>query len=397
VNELLETIDIEAKFNNFQEVKLSQFTDSIRYVPLASVENLVLRSVEMIDHFDNLFFVSDLTNCLLYDENGNLKAKIGNQGRGPGEYQFVSRIGIGLNRKLYIQSLHSLLEYDLKGKFLKSYDLEGKFGAWNLQSWISFDDSLFFGQIPNFSGNEPNKALIYNSNGNKKVLFKNYFTFQPNRIEFNNFANQANIYHFDDEIHFKERVNDTLFSLSDQFKLIPLYHFYLGDYAIPYINFFQSHTQNSEFVYIDNIFETNNYIFIDLVSNSNHLKRDQPIIEDGFNRLSYTNNILAIYDKVRKELHIVDITRTDQKLLRTGLFNDIDGGPKFYPTYSINQSTLLMPIIPIKLKEHVSSIIFKSCSPKYPEKKKKLLELADKLSEFDNPVLMVIYFTKSKK
>ena len=42
------------------------------------------------------------------------------------------------------------------------------------------------------------------------------------------------------------------------------------------------------------------------------------------------------------------------------------------------------------LKSYVASDAFKSSSPKYPEKKKKLEQLANSLDENDNPVLMLV-------
>lgn len=45
-----------------------------------------------------------------------------------------------------------------------------------------------------------------------------------------------------------------------------------------------------------------------------------------------------------------------------------------------------------QLKEHVASDDFKNNSPKYPEKKKELENIANSLSEFDNPVLMFVTF-----
>ena len=43
-------------------------------------------------------------------------------------------------------------------------------------------------------------------------------------------------------------------------------------------------------------------------------------------------------------------------------------------------------------KEHITSDDFKNNIPKYPEKKRQLEELANSLSEFDNPVLMFVTF-----
>jgi hypothetical protein len=43
-----------------------------------------------------------------------------------------------------------------------------------------------------------------------------------------------------------------------------------------------------------------------------------------------------------------------------------------------------------KLKVLISSEAFKNSSPKYPEKKKELEQLANSLDENDNPILMLV-------
>ena len=54
---------------------------------------------------------------------------------------------------------------------------------------------------------------------------------------------------------------------------------------------------------------------------------------------------------------------------------------------------MVMWINAAELKTHVASDDFKNNVPKYPEKKKKLEELANSLSESDNPVLMLVTFS----
>jgi hypothetical protein len=86
----------------------------------------------------------------------------------------------------------------------------------------------------------------------------------------------------------------------------------------------------------------------------------------------------------------VEISRTDEKLLITGLFNDIDGGPKFYPKFRMGEYRFVMSIDAYDLKRYVESDSFRDAHAKYPEKKKALKELVNSLKEDSNPVLMVV-------
>ena len=76
-----------------------------------------------------------------------------------------------------------------------------------------------------------------------------------------------------------------------------------------------------------------------------------------------------------------------------GIINDIDGGTKYFSKsyFSENDNEYLIGLVhPHSLKYHVSTNEFKNSIPKYPEKKKKLITLADSLKETDNPVLMLV-------
>ena len=83
---------------------------------------------------------------------------------------------------------------------------------------------------------------------------------------------------------------------------------------------------------------------------------------------------------------------TDNRLNTTGIFNDIDCGPRFFTQVMFNDSIMLMLVKADELRDHVASDDFKNGSTKYPEKKRKLQELAESLTEYDNPVLMFVTF-----
>ena len=60
------------------------------------------------------------------------------------------------------------------------------------------------------------------------------------------------------------------------------------------------------------------------------------------------------------------------------------------PKYLFNDNLMVSGIEAFKLKAYVASDDFKNSQPKYPERKKALEELANSLSENDNPVLMLL-------
>ena len=109
-------------------------------------------------------------------------------------------------------------------------------------------------------------------------------------------------------------------------------------------------------------------------------------IEQWYN----TQNVLGLYDKANKSLSFCKPTSTDNPLFTTGIYNDIDAGPRFYPFEQINDSTMVMIVEANQLKDHVDSDDFKNTLVLYPEKKSKLKRLVDSIDEFDNPILMFV-------
>jgi hypothetical protein len=118
-----------------------------------------------------------------------------------------------------------------------------------------------------------------------------------------------------------------------------------------------------------------------------------PGIEE-ITRWHNTRIVIGIYDKITEKLVFSEPTSTDNHLFTSGLYNDIDAGPRFIPDKMINDSTMVMNIRFEYLIEHIESKDFKDNTPRYPEKKKRLESFVDSLSRtgFDNPVLMFVTF-----
>jgi hypothetical protein len=77
--------------------------------------------------------------------------------------------------------------------------------------------------------------------------------------------------------------------------------------------------------------------------------------------------------------------------------NDIDGGVDFWPVKSVNDTTLLMRILPGDLigEENLKTFVLKGAVD--PVKKKQFLAMTDRLEETDNPVLMFVRINRSRQ
>jgi hypothetical protein len=405
-NNSIPVVDIEANYDNIQKVSLSRFADNISYVPLTSEGDNLLRGVVFMEFYHDMILISDRLVCLLFSPNGKSVTRIGMRGRGPGEYPYINNIGFNPEGKIYIQSIFDLYEYNQDGTFLHKYtDLMKTGEGCPIQSWITFRDSLFLAKMPNCTGKEKISFAVFNSKGDISYSISNTTLLETKG---DNSRYTAQLYCFEDEIHYKERYNDTILSLTRHFSRRPLYYLHLGQYMPPYVNLLSGTRKvpNSNFCYIYNVYETPGYLFLEtLPFNHPYLRRPQPLNSGSFQATQdfyYSGYLLGIYNKNSKEFMFGDILKTDNPAsdqhyfyLASGISNDIDAGPRFFPYRSVNDSTMVMWLYPRELIDHIKSDYFIGTNPKDLEKKKELEVMVNKLNEFDNPVLMFVTFKNS--
>jgi len=398
-------VDIEANIGKMEVLKLSEFTNNIKYVPLESKDNLPYGYTDDLAISGNLILISDMKVCLLYNINGHFILKAGNIGRGPGEYPYITNIDLGKAGEIYLSDTEDLYEYRSDGQFINKYINSILNESFYLSNWVLIGDSLLFGHVPNSTGQEENKALLVDKFGHIKHYYENYILFERDHRISSTLEDHAHISKFKENVFYKELFNDTLFYLSDQLDLLPVYSFKLGKYkASESARKTLSFEEIFKFIYLYNVFQTENYLFLDLdVGDHFPAKRltqkKPPAALSGAQFLDRygwynTRHSLGVYDKRSGSLIFSKPTSTDNSLFTSGLYNDIDAGPRFFPQKQINDSTLVMWVNAEELKNHIASDDFKNCIPKFPEKKRKLEELANKLSIFDNPILMFVTFKK---
>lgn len=236
----LTEINIEKNVGDFEKLQLSDYIDDVQYIPL-DTDPVLLGRIYQLDFYKGMIAVRDLENCILYDMSGSFIAKIGNRGQGPGEYMYNINFRIGRNGKIYIHdSVRGILIYDLTGTFIRKFDPEintisadFSTGFTSVRSWSIYNDTLFLGQIPNRTGNEEYKAVIFDDSGKTIKTFQNRIFLNRKDLVFSQREEHVNIYQFDGKTFFKELINDTLFFINDQYLLEPAYYFNLGKYGEP--------------------------------------------------------------------------------------------------------------------------------------------------------------------
>jgi len=397
-------IDLESNIKNTKNISISKLNAELTYVPLES-ESITINTITKCDINNDLVLVSDNNRqCFLFDREGKLLTKVGQKGKGPGEYITISSVNIGFDGKIYIHSMAEIYVYALEGEFIRKFKPEVNNEQVKMSCWKQVNDTTLLGVIGNISGIEQNKAVLFGFDGKTIKYIPNYILINKKDNTTTSLESMASIYKYGNKIYYKEVMNDTLFNLADNLIFKPRLFLHLGKYKQPIskreLPLLEMIKTIDDYIFIYNIFEINDFIFLDCDFGKNSpAKMPFPVMIEETNsyREYYTQKILGVYNKSTSDIYFAKPKKEDNKLINTGLINDFDSGVNFYPQVMVNDSILAMWVHAYMIKEHVASDYFKNSTPQHPEKKQELQELADRLSIDDNPVLILMTFKNDTK
>jgi len=347
---------------NKSQVLLSEYIDSIQYIPLSF--EVPIRNILAIDFYDDLVFIgAGIEGMLIFNKDGSFYKKIGNNGRGPGEYYSINSFAIDYeNRLIYILDAGraaKVMVYKFNGDFIYEFsnlELHGVF-----QKIAFLDNKLYLFEIF-VAGSSKYNWVEIDLHGKVISIKKNYI---PNINTIATiFINP--IYKFQNGIGYWNQYNDTIFRIEDG-KSSARFFFAKGDFRLPTDNT----SKLDKYFRVSKILETDKYAWIMEINSP----AADVIILDKIKSFSKSSD----GEKIKKALH--------------GITNDLNGGLNFIPIsyfrekgdeYLIGRNDAYL------LKNHVASEEFKNFIPKYPEKKKELEQLGNSLNENDNPVLMLV-------
>ena len=339
-----------------KKITLSEIANEIIYIPLS---NEILCGEIYPELTDNLIIIKPSREGLLaFDHNGKFKSRIGQRGKGPGEYLYASKFTFdSKNKTIYILDISSkIIKYSMKGDFLQEIQLQN-LGQKFFSEIIFSKNKIYLYEGIN-QGYGKYDWILIDTLGN--LLFEKF-----NAIEefpsFHGFiGNKQETYN--NSLYYWNQINDTIFKINGK-KYEPAFLFAKGDFRFPKqkIKAF-----STEYFFPHKIFFTKDYLF--------------------FSYNYHFQNCIGIYIKSEQQLYVINKTKDTEF---PGIVNDIDGGLSFIPTsyYQNNKKEefLVGDIIPLELKAHVASQTFIESKTKYPEKKKELEKLANSLDENDNP------------
>jgi hypothetical protein len=371
------TFSIE-KLPKISDVALSELgLSDIVYIPLETTSNGLIQrefALSLSDKLlirENFFIIKQFNKILKFNIDGTFVSRIGASGRGPNEYQTCHDIEVDDNGNIYIIDgwKKKLFIFSEQGDFIKTVNFP-------LDRSISFiyDDGKFLCYSQNNLGNVENSYNLVDTSGKIIRTFPNIYPFQKHNNSAYGITSENIFYQFNDRIFKKEVYSDTIYSFENTcFK--PHMVIKAGNKLI-------TPKARTEF---DGLYLAKNYI-----SPQNLFEFGDYIYYEFQYKFDFSNT--EVYSLIGSKKTRIQFLIDPVK----GLINDFDGGPNIRPLTIKDDNTIAGLVEANQLKAHVTTKAFKNSTPKYPEKKKALENLANILKETDNPVLMLVKLNSIK-
>lgn len=353
------------------KITLSEIADDITYIPLDN--SYPLGRIYNIKFINNtIYFCSKDLGVLAFDRKEKSLWKIGSVGRGPGEYTYFSDFTVDdKTETIYILDRGQVIKvYSKLGHYLKSFSLQ-HYGE-SIDAIEFYNSKLVVTYAIQF-GNAKYEWIAFDTLGNViKKKDREIPMFSAN------FAGREAIYRFENRISYWNQYSDTIFSILPDLSEEPSLIISPGEHRIPRSKLTMEQLLHSNWMTLLSIFETSRF----------------HVVKYSYNK----SPAILLIDKHNEDPFLIEFESDGASgEYLSGIVNDLDGGPSFVPeTYfsEISREYMVGWIDPYKIKAHIASNEFKKSTPKYPEKKEELEELANSLKETDNPIIMVVRLKK---
>ncbi len=364
---------------NFGDDKLTiaDFAADIEYIPLSNKNRMgFIKALKITSRA--IYLVSDASSggegngheeLFRFDKDGKNSVQIGKIGNGPGEYLLCNNFTVDeQNERIYINGkLKTVLVFNTDGKYIRQFKFQNEDQRF-CELGILESNKLFCAE-KRLGANTHNLWTITDTLGN--IIAKKNNTTHPFDTHI---GPRGGIFRFKNTISYWVDYNDTIFQISPDLSWEPSYIITPGEHKVIYQNLpfsLDLPEKLLEFYSPHMFLETNKY----LISRYN--------FEGKFTHVFIDKNSCKTYVSYFER----------NRDVKSGIPNNFDGGMDFNPeTYFTDNGDEYLAgyIQPYELKMYVDSDDFKNSTPKYPEKKKALEQLANSLDENDNPVLMLV-------
>jgi hypothetical protein len=376
------SINYEEILGQKSRVNLSDIAGSIEYIRFETNENCLFTMKPDFFFTDSYIFVNNSKHILQFDRKGNFIKQIGKYGRGPGEIGLIRQLTVLDDEKMLIVQTNwarKLYDFNYEGELLRQRKVH------DIHKIIALPDNRLLYYDMCVLGNEDYMFVLTNSQGdtlsvvNNHYKWKNTSGFIPS-VSYDLFKP---FYNYNGATYFKSRHNDTIYKTIGDI-ITPSYYVDLGSYLLPQENRIEALSSSISARMQDYKEASSGYRFIST------LEADEKIFISSMDYKSFWDDEvqynMLFYRKGARGNLLVDDSGNP-----SGLINDLDGGPEFWPTGSVNDSTVYM-LIPAHDFTNLVSLndIPEENRPK-SEQFSNLKDMINDITEDDNAILMVVH------
>lgn len=342
---------------------LSDIATDIEYIPLESTSASIVGRIINIKIRNNYIYVATADKKIFcFDKSGKYLYNLDKAGNGPEEYLYCSEFDVNeSNSILAVMGSKELILYNQLSNgftFMKRIKL---IESPNIFNFVAQNDNILL-QYSNTYGTNPFSKEVINLKGESLQSWPNYMKFQlQEKISvLSRYENTC--YNFKYFMYLKEVGNDTIFKF-DGNKLYPVLIIDTKNKRVTpevraNVKYYADHMY--EYFILQKFFGSERFFYYTAAYNKDY-------------------NIVWIYDKVKKTMYSVPG--------KDFFKDDISGGVNFEPKYCYN-GTFYSWIDAITFKNYSTSEIFIKTKAKNSGKYELLKNLAQQITENDNPILI---------
>jgi len=357
-------LDLSSAIAHPENIKLSDFVESITYIPLATTYDV------LVDKYPRIFVTKDYiitvtaNKCFLFNrKDGSFNREIGRTGRGPGEYQSARGFFNDLIPAYYFTGWNgNLVKYTMDGVFRGNVKIPGYVDSFDSPSvpltYSFINDSIIVCDFLIALGTETKSLMTFSEKGNVLNIVPNHNILKTKQ-HYVVATGESSFYHYNNNLFFQNMYNDTVFKITVD-KISPYFVLNRGKHSPPFEAKWWPYGKQLQSNFISQPTYSENKRFI------------------LFNFYLGRDNYFALYDKSMKLLKVVDN--------KSGIKNDIDGFIDLSFYYMNSNGELIGLIQANDLANWIE---------KNPEKFKVLkadLQKLQNINMTDNPVIVIAKF-----